>query len=185
MKHTDAGPTRLQFWIGTLLTITTILVGLWQTQRRLTADEAKDRRLESQHAIKELDSALVGVIDCLESHASMYVELEGCFTDHPTMPADCWRRDVPFAPTQAQRAWNTLFAETLSAEPYLSDYVSPTTLDTLRNAAPTLTAAIREHLPATDAKSAQAITAIILTTHKTLQDVRDDIAAGLSRRRTP
>jgi hypothetical protein len=100
--------SRGEFWVGTIVTLLGIATGVYQTRIQIDATTKENHVGRYVAALRDITSAINKVDEQLETHASMYIEMERCLTPPRVAPDNCWARKYTFDGQASARAWSEL-----------------------------------------------------------------------------
>lgn len=170
------------FWIGTTLTLMAVLVNIWQTNSQLSAEKRQNRFSQTSTVVRDLSQALVSVSSQLESHAGMFVEMQGCLANPRNALDDCWRRRFSFDPDASGDSWRRLVVTLDYSESFVIDPKESALIDSIRQAKHDHQTRVNALLPPKTASDAAKITDAILETKEELLSIQDDLVQLLASR---
>ncbi|WP_370308854.1 hypothetical protein [Sinimarinibacterium flocculans] len=177
----DKAVSSMQFWVGTTLTFSAVLVSIWQTRAELASQRQENRLTQISVVLKDLSSAIGELAFQLESQASMYVEVQGCLTTE-TEPEDCWSLNSSFDPAESAKAWRDLDSQLDYSSPFLIHEKEIELLRDLRDLKASHVSAIRKLMPPREESVAEKASDTALQTRKELLRKQNELVELLSAR---
>ena len=178
----DKSVSRLEFWLGTLLSAATILVSIWSTRAEIVAEQEATRRAKAAEQLGELSASVSEISSQLESHAGMFVEVEFCLKENQADPNSCWYREYSFNPGESGAAWRTLEAKKASLRPYLQGKDELSLLDQFEAVKSSHAKDIKSLLPPTTPEDAKNVSARILETKRQIEEKYRALEKSISDR---
>jgi hypothetical protein len=174
--------SKREFWIGTFLSVITILVSIWVARAPIIAEQEATRRAKAAEQLADLSLAISGVGEQLRSHASMFVEVGACLEKNKERPKACWQRDYDFDPQRSVESWATLGAKEAAIKPYLVTDAELRILKDIGDIQASHPQSIRAMIPPKSPDAAAAISNRILQTEQMLSDKYKSLEEMVSAR---
>lgn len=115
----DNSVNSIQFWIGTLITIVAIVVGINQTNQKISEQRNENRLIQVSEVIKDLSKSTMVVTRQLDSQASMYLEMQNCIRKSQDN-ISCWKNNKLFSPAESASAWISFNSTIAYSSPFMS-----------------------------------------------------------------
>lgn len=177
----EHGVKPAHFWIGTALTLSAVVVNIWQTNSQISSQRYENQLTQISTILNNLSGAIGELSFQLESQASVYVELQGCMANN-YQAKSCWASVKSFDPVASAKAWRQLESVVNHADPFLVSQDEMNLLSTLRSVRKTHQVKIRALLPPDTPEKADAASNVAIDTRNNLQKIQDELVKTLSRR---
>jgi hypothetical protein len=109
--------SRVEFIIGTAITILTILVGIYNTYRQIDAQSQEKNYEHTKEVFDKLHIDIISVKEQLDNHNDLYVEIESCLesSKNEVEARQCLHANNNFDPRASNIAWYKLDASIAGA----------------------------------------------------------------------
>ena len=169
------------FWIGTTITILTIVVGVIQTNQKLNDQRSEARLAQVSNVLKDISKATSEVSGQLESQASMYLEMQSCLKKNQENES-CWKGNTLFDPSESSAAWNNLDSTIAYSSPFMSEEAEIAILKELKSLKQVHQKRIRSINPPENEKQAFKLISLISKSKAELANMSENLQTLLSNR---
>lgn len=169
------------FWIGTLLTLSAVIVNIWQTSSQVSSQRYENQLTQISALVKDLSESINELSFQLESQTSVYVELQGCLQNGGDAKS-CWSSIKSFDPVASAKAWRKLDSSINHANPFLVNQAELDLLGDLKGLRKGHQEKIRVNLPPDTAVKAGSASNAAIETRNQLHSIQNSLVKALSSR---
>lgn len=169
------------FWIGIIITIVTIIAGVFQTNQKISEQRNENRLVQISAVLKDVSKATNEVSGQLESQASMYLVMQNCIRKSQDK-FSCWRNNTLFNPSESVSAWNTLDSTIAYSSPFMSEDREIEILEQMKNLKRVHQERVRSINPPATEKDAYELITLISKSKTELSKMTEELNEQLSNR---